>query len=146
MRRCTTCECIAVKISATRFRDSFRRTTHPRLIFIGLATLAVVVAGAITYLLIPPVTINVSGSVSVQSAYQVNFDSLSQFPYSVKVDSAGRYSVSLPNQQSYSVLLYTQASSGSFVAALLKCGTLDLYQTTQLGSSYSYNIAAGQCS
>lgn len=137
---------IAVKISATRFGDSFRRRTRTRLIVIGFVIVAIVIAGAVTYLLIPPLTITVSGFVSIQSAYQVTFDSLLQFPYSVKVDSAGRYSISLQNQQSYDVLLYTGASSGSGVAALLRCGTLDLYQTTQLGSSYNYNIAAGQCS
>ena len=136
----------AVKISATRIRDFFTRTTHRRLIFIGFVILAIVIAGAITYLLIPPLNVTVSGSVSVQSAYQVSFESLSQFPYSANVDSGGRYSISLPNQQSYQVLLYSTAGSRPGAVALLSCGTLDLYQTTQLGSSYSYNIGAGQCS
>ena len=55
-----------------------------------MAVVLIVIAGAITYLLIPPLTIDVSGVVSIQSAYQVNFDSLSQFPYSVRIDAAGR--------------------------------------------------------
>src|SRR6267143_2632789 len=135
-----------MKTSATRLRDSFRRRTHPRLIVIGFVIVAIVIAGTITYLLIPPLTITVSGFVSIQSAYQVNFDSLSQFPYSVKVDNAGRYSISLPNKQSYSVFLNTEASPGYGVATSLRCGNLDLYETTQLGSSYTYNIVAGKCS
>jgi hypothetical protein len=137
---------IAVKISATRLRDSVRRSTHRRLIVVGLVIVAIVIAGGITYLLIPPLTITVLGVVGIQSAYQVSFDSLSQFPYSVRVDSAGRYSVDLPNQQSYQVFLNVESSSGYGIAALLRCGTLDLYQTTKLGSTYSYNIAIGQCS
>ncbi len=137
---------ITVTIFATRFRPSFKRRTNKRLIVIGLSVMTVIIAGAVAYLLIPPLTINVSGFVSVQSAYQVNFDTLSQFPYSVRVDSAGRYSISLPNQQSYEVFLYSEGGSGPGIVALLRCGTLDLYQSTKLGSSYNYNIVAGQCS
>jgi len=111
-----------------------------------LAVVLIVIAGAITYLLIPPLTIDVSGVVSIQSAYQVNFGSLSQFPYSVRIDAAGRYSISIPNQQSDEVFLYLERSSGNGLAALLRCGTIDLYQTTRLGSAYNYNIVAGQCS
>jgi len=111
-----------------------------------LGVLAIVLAGAITYLLIPPLTISVSGVVSLQSAYQVSFDALSQFPYTVRVDNVGRYSISLPNQQSYEVFLYVERGSGYGLAGLLRCGTIDLYQTTKLGSTYNYNIIAGQCS
>ena len=135
-----------VIISATRLRASARKRTNVRLRVIGLAVVVIVIAGAITYLLIPPVTIDVSGVVSIQSAYQVNFDSLSQFPYSVRIDAAGRYSISIPNQQSYEVFLYLESSSGNSLAALLRCGTIDLYQTTKLGSAYNYNIVPGQCS
>ena len=132
--------------SATRLRVSVRKRTNVRLRVVGLAVVVIVMAGALMYLLIPPLTIDVSGVVSIQSAYQVNFDSLSQFPYSVRIDAAGRYSISIPNQQSYVVFLYLDSSSGNGLAALLRCGTIDLYQTTKLGSAYNYDIVPGQCS
>ena len=79
-------------MSPTRLRVSVRKRTNVRLRVVGLAVVVIVMAGALTYLLIPPLTIDVSGVVSIQSAYQVNFGSLSQFPYSVRIDAAGRYS------------------------------------------------------
>jgi len=36
-----------------------------------------------------------------------------------------------------------ESSSGNGLAALLRCGTIDLYQTTKLGSVYNYNIVPG---
>src|SRR2546425_5223742 len=137
---------VQVTISATRVQVSVRKRTNARLRVIGFTVVAIVIAGAVTYLLIPPLTINVSGIVSIQSAYQVSFGSLWQFPYSARVDTAGRYSIILSNQQSYEVFLNLESSSGNGIAALLRCGTVDLYQTTKLGSTYTYDIGPGQCS
>lgn len=109
---------------------------------IAVAIVAVILAGVGVYVLTPPQTVAVMGSVSLPSAQQVIFVTSSSFQYLATVDSAGSYSISLQNQQTYNVyVIYTAPSSGPGPPnqAVASCGTLPLSQSTKL-APYHFDI------
>ncbi len=133
-----------------------------KLITITIITAVVVsavVASLIVYIWTPPATVTVSGTLTGfpdrpyqppgGGTYQVNFITDNpRFVYSTHVADNWAYSISLPNQNVYSI----QVSSPGYFAMppvqtiQFSCGTLSLHESTRFGSSVSYDLSMARCS
>jgi hypothetical protein len=110
---------------------------------LAIVIVVVVLAAVAAYVLTPPLTVTVSGSVSVKSAYQVMFETSNSFQISAAVNNVGSYSITLPNQHSYDVFVsYTSPGGGPGLVdhVTTPCGTLLLYQSTKLGP-YHFDVS-----
>ena len=147
-----------------------KETGHPHLSLARpkeLITIAIIitiivsalVASLTVYVLTPPTTITVSGTLKGfpdrpyqppgGGTYQVNFIADNpRLVYSTHVADNWAYSMSLRNQNVYSIQVF---SGGYFAmppvqAIMFSCGTLSLHESTRFGSSVSFDIEVARCS